>query len=185
MKRNLYSGDSRSRSLVISTITGVALLLLAIAVFAVASQARSLSTQAEQSVQTVEDLRVASFAHGEIVIATRVAEVAPEQTAAISQSTDNSISALESMSASFDDMASEGIQTSFIDFEQAVLSQADLLNADVIDPAALAQADEQTERTFVVLADLLRAEQLEAVSGLESDNDLLCLLYTSPSPRDS
>ena len=178
MKRNLYSGDSRSRSLVISTITGVALLLLAIAVFAVASQARSLSTQAEQSVQTVEDLRVASFAHGEIVIATRVAEVAPEQTAAISQSTDNSISALESMSASFDDMASEGIQTSFIDFEQAVLSQADLLNADVIDPAALAQADEQTEQTFVVLADLLRAEQLEAVSGLESDNDLLNLIAT-------
>lgn len=178
MNRLSFNKDGRSRSLLISVVSGVALLLLAVAVFSVAGQARSLSTQAERSVQTVEDLRVASFAHSEIVIATRIAEVSPGQTEAIVQSVENAMVSLDSVAMSFDDMTGEEIQTAFTNFEQAVISQSELLSAGNINPAALTTANDSTGQTFAELVALMRSEQIEAVTALESDNDLLNLIAT-------
>lgn len=170
-------GGSRSRSLAVSIVSGIALILLAFAVFAVASQARSLSNRAELSVQTVEDLRVASIARSEISSATRVAEVAPSETVFISTGADNAMAALDSLNMSLDDTTAE-ILAAAERFDASIRSQSDLLGAPDIDIAALVEADTATEESFSTLADLLRSEQLDAVSNLESDNDLLNLIAT-------
>ena len=73
------STKTSKRSFVISILGALALLLLALTIFAVASQSRTLSVQVEQAVQTGETLRVASIARAELSVASRVAEAAPNE----------------------------------------------------------------------------------------------------------
>ena len=103
---NGREGNSRRRSMAISVLSGFTLLLLALTVFAVASQARSLSTQAERSVQTVENLRVVSIARAEMSIASRVAASSPEQLPVISGAIDNANASLDEVGAVFNEQTS-------------------------------------------------------------------------------
>ncbi len=173
-----FEQDSRTRSFLISTVGGVSLLLLAVTVFAVASQARSVSSQAERAVQTVENLRVVSLARAELSVASRVAQVAPNQQTVLDGSIDNALSALESVSQNFDDETSDDVVASFDTFEAAVTQQVDVLRDPERTEDQIIAAEIRTGETFAALGDVMRAEQLEAIDGLRVDNDLMNLIAT-------
>ena len=175
---NGREGNSRRRSMVISILSGFTLLLLALTVFAVASQARSLSTQAERSVQTVENLRVVSIARAEMSIASRVAASSPEQLPIISGAIDNANASLDEVGAAFNEQTSPDTQAAFTDFRAAVDSQSEVL----LDPEATAEARQDAEvavgEAFTTLGSIMRSEQEAAIAGLEADNDLMNLIAT-------
>ena len=178
MIRRFLEGQGRGRSLVISAISGLTLLLLALTVFAVASQARSLSAQAEQSVQTVENLRVVSLARSEISIASRIVSAAPESTAVVDGAIENANAALNAVQANFDERTTEETLTAFEDFRTAVDHQAEIFNTVAADDAAFREAEVATGEAFSTLSDVMRGEQLAAIEGLEADNDLMNLIAT-------
>ena len=178
MIRRFLEGQGRGRSLVISAISGLTLLLLALTVFAVASQARSLSAQAEQSVQTVENLRVVSLARSEISIASRIVSAAPESTAVVDGAIENANAALNAVQANFDERTTEETLTAFEDLRTGVDHQAEIFNTVAADDAAFREAEVATGEAFSTLSDVMRGEQLAAIEGLEADNDLMNLIAT-------
>ena len=178
MTRRVHKAHTRTRSLLISVVGGVALLLLAVTVFAVASQASSLSTQAERAVQTVENLRVVSLARVEISVASRINESAPQETLLISGAIENASVALDSVQASFDDTTSDEVRAAFTDFENAANNQAEALTQSTQDDDLQRDAELATGEAFAVLSETMRAEQIEAIAGLEADNDLMNLIAT-------
>ncbi len=177
MKRDMKS-DSRKRSVVISIVGSVALLLLALTVFAVASQARSLSNQAEQAVQTVENLRVVSLSRVELSVASRFADAAPEETLLIQGAIENSLSALDAVEGATQDTATDEVRAALADFRVAVDNQVAEINQPTRNVEALIQAEIATGESFSTLGDVMRAEQRSAVADLEADNDLMNLIAT-------
>ncbi len=171
-------GNSRRRSMVISVLSGVTLLLLALTVFAVASQARSLSNQAERSVQTVENLRVVSLARAEISIASRIGDSSPEQLAVISGALENADVALDAVEANLNDQTTPETEAAFVDFRSAVDAQAEVLSDPDQTAEARRDAEVATGESFTVLGDILRSEQVSARDDLVEDNDLMNLIAT-------
>ena len=171
-------GNSRARSMVISFLSGFTLLLLALTVFAVASQARSLSTQAERTVQTVENLRVVSLARAEMSIASRIADSSPDQLVVITGALENATSNLDAVQADIVERTSEETSTAFAGFRSAVDQQAEVLQDPSETPEARQSAELATGETFTTLADIMRGEQEAAFQDLEADNDLMNLIAT-------
>ena len=178
MIRRILSGQGRTRSTVISVVGGVALLLLAATVFAVASQARSLSSQAERAVQTVENLRVVSLARSELSVASRLAQIGPDQELVISGAIENSMSALDSVEQNFDETTSSEIRDSFGEFRLASETQAAQILQSGQDVDGLRVSEIETGEAFATLVDDMRAEQISAIEGLQADNDLMNLIAT-------
>lgn len=176
--RRFLEGHSRGRSMTISVISGLTLLLLALTVFAVASQARSVSAQAEQSVQTVENLRVVSLARSEISVASRLFASSGDASAVVDAAVANAREALDAVEANLDDRTRVETFAAFEEFRSAVDSQAELFNSGTVDDDGLQQAEVTTGSTFTALSDLMRGEQLEAIEALEADNDLMNLIAT-------
>lgn len=177
MTRN-QEPSSRKRSIAISVVASLALLVLALTVFAVASQARSLSNQAEQAVQTVENLRVVSLSRVELSVASRFAENAPEQTLVIQGAIENSLTALDAVEGAVDESTTEEVRTALAEFRVAVDAQVAQIDQPTQDLAALSAAEVATGESFSALGEAMRAEQLAAVAGLEADNDLMNLIAT-------
>lgn len=164
--------------MLISAASGVAMLLLALTVFAVASQARSLSAQAELSVQTVENLRVASLARSELSVASRIAQVAPQEEAVIAGALENAESNLVAVEQALDESSSEDVRAAFVGFREAAREQADVLLQPDQSEATLNQVEVATGEAFTMLSEAMRAEQIEAITQLEQDNDLMNLIAT-------
>ena len=178
MIQRFLNGNSSKRSLVLSAIGGITLLLLALTVFAVASQARSLSSQAEEAVQAVENLRGVSNARAELSIASRIAQSAPGQRLVVSGALENAESALDSVEQNFNDDTPSEILTAFADFREAAVAQgADLQDGDQT-PETLRSAEIATGEAFTTLAEAMRAQQVGAIEGLQEDNDLMNLIAT-------
>ena len=184
MTRSSQTEGAGNRSITVSILGGLSLLLLAVTIFAVASQARNLSTQAEQAVQTGEILRVVSVARAELGIASRVAEISPEQTLVIDGAIDNAMSALDAVEENLsnedlDIAASEEILEAFTDFRSAVDAQATQVTENADDLEASQNAELATGEAFTILFDELRADQETTIDGLQADNDLMNLIATA------
>ncbi len=173
--------ESPRRSIIVSCLGGFALLLLALSVFAVATQARTLSGQAEQSVQAVENLRVVSIARAELSVASRLAQLAPEETLAIQGGIDNARESLDTVEEAFDNSTSEEVRALFADFRNAVDAQATEIATSIDDAEALTNAEFVTGETFTTLADVMRAEHVEGIESLEAENDVMNLIATIAS----
>jgi len=176
--RRTSSETNRNRSLGIAVISGLTLLVLALTVFAVASQARSLSSQAERAVQTVENLRVTSLARSELGVASRIVNISPGETEVILGAIDNANAALEAVEAGLTEETSAETRRSFLDFRAAVDRQAQVLTDPSSSEDLLREAELATGESFSTLIDTMRAEQVEAIAGLEADNDLMNLIAT-------
>lgn len=172
------STKTSKRSFVISILGALALLLLALTIFAVASQSRTLSVQVEQAVQTGETLRVASIARAELSVASRVAEAAPNELLVIQGALGNATEALNSVEAGMVDLGSEEIRAAFADFRDAADAQATQITEFVDDAEGAQEAELVTGEAFAALAETLRAEQVANIEGLEADNDLMNLIAT-------
>lgn len=171
------SGKERQKSLLISMACGATLLVLALTVFAVASQARSLSSQAERAVQTVENLRVVSLARSEISVASRLASSAPDEIGVITGAIDNANARLDEVEANFDESTGADIQGAFTNFRSAVDEQGEALTADA-GSEELTRVEIATGEAFTELSEVMREAQLTAIAGLEADNDLMNLIAT-------
>jgi signal transduction histidine kinase len=168
----------RGRAFMISIIGGVTLLLLATTVFAVASQARSVSREAEQSVSLIEDLRVVSVARAELSVAFRIDEVAPEQVEVIESTLRNAEEAMRAVDESFDGDTPQEVLDAFAVYESTANAQADLLRDPNADDAQTRDAEIRTGEAFVNLSQTLRAAQEASIEQLRVDNDLMNVIGT-------
>jgi len=176
--RTIVEETKRGRAFLISIIGGVTLLLLAITVFAVASQARSVSHEAEQSVSLIEDLRVVSVARAELSVGFRIDEVAPEQVEVIESTLRNSEEAMRAVDESFDDDTPQEVLDAFAEYEAAANAQAALLRDPNADEAETRDAEIQTGEAFVDLSRTLRSAQEASIEQLRVDNDLMNVIGT-------
>jgi len=176
-KRNLNE-STRGRAFAISIIGGLTLLALAATVFAVASQARSVSAQAEQSVQVTENLRAVSIARANLSIASRVAAVGPDQTEVLLTTLANADEALDEVEDNFDERTPSEVRTVFSDYRTAASSQSELILSGTATPEASLEAELATGTAFEALAIALRSERDAQLDGLRADNDLMNLIST-------
>lgn len=178
MRSNALREAKRGSAFLISIIGGVTLLLLAITVFAVASQARSVSRQAESSVRLIEDLRVVSIARAELSVASRIDAVAPEQTEVIQSTLENADEALEAVKTNFDEETPQAVIDAIAIYEDAAASQAAIIRRADTDPEAARAAELRTGDAFAAASEVLRAEQERAVEQLRIDNDVMNTIGT-------
>ena len=169
---------SSKNSFLVAAAGGIAMLLLALSVFAVASQARTLSAQAERSVQTAENLRVVSIARAELSIASRLSEVAPDEQLVIDSSLDNALASLDALETQLDDSVSEEIRTGLANFRVAAETQTTQITEMVRDAESLQASELATGESFATLAEAMRAEQVASIEGLQAENDLMNLIAT-------
>ncbi len=174
-----FNESTRGRAFIISIVGGLTLLALAVTVFAVASQARSVSNQAEQSVRIIEDLRVVSIARAELSIASRVAALSTtDQSEVLTTTIDNANSALDAVEENFDDRTSSEIRAALSDYRQAADNQAQLILGDNTDRQLALDAEIATGESFEALATVLREQQVAALERLREDNDLMNVIST-------
>lgn len=178
MMNLLHGENTRSRSILIATITGGTLLILAITVFAVASQSRSVSTQAAESVSTVENLRVLSLARSEIGLASRAAAAATDETAVIQGAIENANLALDSVENNFNENTREETLDAFANFRAAVDDQTTVLSSNGQNQSLLQEAEVATGEAFATVGAIMRDDQLAAVEDLEAANDLMNIIAT-------
>lgn len=173
----MIRNSASSRAFRVSLVGGITLLLLSLAVFAVAVQARAVSINAEDSIQTTENLRIASISRAELSIASRLVAGELEQTNVIDASIANSLDTLALLGESLDDAdADEELTAAYGSFAAAARDQARLLRAEGPITQDNVAAELRTGETFEALAGLLRARQDIAITGLESSNDLMNLI---------
>lgn len=171
----------RRRAGALGAVASIALVLLALSVFAVASQSRTVTDRAEAGVQAVENLRVLTLARSELASASRLAAAAPEQALAIEAGLVNTQTALDDVTSNLSDVSSVEILSALEDFRVAVALQISEIRAADDDPEALQQREIDTGQAFTALSDLLRAEQVRAIGDLEADNDLMNFIATAAS----
>lgn len=169
---------ARANAFLISIIGGVTMLLLAVTVFAVASQARSVSEQAERSVRLIEDLRVVSIARAELSVASRIDAVAPDQTVVIESTINNADEALAAVIANVDEDTSRGVVNALATYEAAADDQAALILRSDTDVDLAQAAEVRTGEAFSALSKVLRAEQETALDQLRLDNDVMNTIGT-------
>ena len=178
MSSDLRRKNSR-RSLVISAIAGITLLLLAITVFAVATEARAVSVQAQNAVETVETLRVTSLARAELSIANRLRQSqANVDDGVLAGTLENATVALEAVRESFDENTPSEISDSFTAFETAASQQIAVLADPDPEDASIIAAEVATGETFSQVSDALRVEQANAIERLQRGNDRMNLIGT-------
>ena len=170
--------SNRGRAFIISIVGGLTLLALAATVFAVASQARSVSRQAEQSVRIIEDLRVVSIARAELSIASRVSLISPDQTEILDSTLANADDALEAVESNFDERTPEIIRSEFVRYRAASDAQADLITQGGVSQEEAQAAELATGEAFDVLSEVMRAEQVASLEQLRADNDLMNVIST-------
>ena len=171
-------GLNRGRAFVISIVGALTLLALAATVFAVASQARSVSRQAEQSVRIIEDLRVVSIARAELSIASRISVISPDQTETLASTLANADAALTAVESNFDDRTPQDIRAEFVRYRAASDAQSALiLGGEATDQQAI-DAELATGEAFEVMSEVMRVEQVAALEQLRADNDLMNVIST-------
>lgn len=178
MKRVLDNGEARNRSALISVLGVFSLLLLALTIFAVASQARTLSSSVEQAVQTGENLRVVSVARAELSVASRIAGTSPDQVLVIDGAIENAQRALVAVEENIDGSTPDLVAESFVAFQRAAEVQIDQIEGSPDDFDAAQNAEFATGEAFTVLTEALRSEQVASIDGLEAGNDLMNLTAT-------
>ena len=172
------SGARLSKSFLVSTVGGLTLLVLAVAVFSVAVKARSVSAGAESTVELVESLRVVSLSRAELSTAARLDALTPDDTAAIEAALANSADAITAARSALEDSASEDLLGIFAAYERAARAQSDeLLNPGHSDSAAVI-AEASTGSAFDALAMELRTEQEETLRQLGADNEFMNTIGT-------
>lgn len=178
MKRVLDGGEARRRSALISALGVVSLLLLALTIFAVASQARTLTSSVEQAVQTGENLRVVSVARAELSVASRISGTSPDQVLVIEGAIENAEQALTAVGENLDSSTPDAVVDAFAQFESTADAQIEQIREEPEDLDAAQDAEFETGEAFTVLAEALRSEQVASINGLESGNDLMNLTAT-------
>ena len=173
----MIRNSASSRAFRVSLVGGITLLLLSLAVFAVAVQARAVSINAEDSIQTTENLRIASISRAELSIASRLVAGELAQVNVIDASIANSLDTLTLLGESLDAADADAELTAAYDaFASAATDQAALLRREGPISQDNVAAELRTGETFEALAGLLRERQDRAVTGLESSNDLMNLI---------
>jgi len=171
-------GQNRSRAFIISIVGGLTLLALAATVFAVASQARSLSQQAEQSVRIIEELRVVSIARAELSIASRISAISPDQTETLTSTLANADAALAAVESNFDEQTPEIIRKEFQQYRTASDAQAELISRGGATEQEAVDAELATGQAFDAMSEVMRAEQAASLERLHADNDLMNVIST-------
>jgi anti-sigma regulatory factor (Ser/Thr protein kinase) len=169
------STKSRESAFRISFVGGSTLLVLAMAVFAVAVQARAVSGGAERSIQMTENLRIVSVARAEISIASRLA-AADDQEDTVEASTQNALDTLILADTAIDQAAYPDLGERFDAFEAAVATQSELLRSGTSMSNEAVDAELATGQAFDSLVEAIRAEQAGAIDALDADNDLMNLI---------
>jgi len=177
-KKRSLNESTRGRAFMISIIGGLTLLALAATVFAVASQARSVSSQAERSVQITENLRGAAIARAELSIAYRVANLSPGQVEILESTLANAGEALDAVEGNFDDQTTAEARETFDRYQAAADAQSELILSGTATPEAALDAEIATGTTFEALSTVLKTDQATALDGLRADNDLMNLIST-------
>jgi signal transduction histidine kinase len=173
----MIRNSASSRAFRVSLVGGITLLLLSLAVFAVAVQARSVSINAEDSIQTTENLRIASISRAELSIASRLAAGELAQVDVIDASIANSLDTLTLLGESLDAAEADAeLTAAYDDFAGAATDQASLLRQEGSVSQDNVAAELRTGETFEAFAGLLRERQDAAITGLESSNDLMNLI---------
>lgn len=167
-----------SKSFLISTIGGVTLLALAIAVFSVAVKARSVSSGAEATVELVESLRVISLSRSELSTAGRLDTLAPDDTPAIVAAIANSADAITAARGAIEGHASPDLLDRFSTYERAAQSQSELLLDRGHNQNAALVAEAATGSAFDALATELRREQEATLRQLGADNEFMNTIGT-------
>ncbi len=166
-----------SRAFRVSLVGGITLVLLSLAVFAVAVQARSVSINAEASIQTTENLRITSISRAELSIASRLVSGELAQPDVIDASIANALDTLALLGESLDAADADAeLLEAYESFNDAAGDQARLLSLETPQPEANVSAEIRTGETFEALAGILRERQETAITALESSNDLMNLI---------
>ena len=178
MSTHTLDETTRGRALIVSVLGALTLLALAATVFAVASQARSVSHQAEQSVRIIEDLRVVSIARAELSIASRISAVSPDQKEILESSIDNATNALGAVEANTDDETPSEIIAALAFYREAADAQGMLILDGEADADEALTAEVRTGAAFDELSGVMRTEQVAALERLRADNDLMNVIGT-------
>lgn len=176
-RRPSVNESTRGRAFVVSLVGGLTLLVLAITVFAVASQARSVSHQAEQSVRLVEARRVVSIARADLSIAS-VLSNGTNRSEVLAATIANADAALDAVEADFDDQTSSEVRLAFAKYRDAANAQAEIVLADPIDAEAVIDGEIAAGEAFDSLSTVLQDEQVQAQERLSDDNDLMNMIST-------
>ena len=177
-QRRKQHESNRGRAFIISVVGGLTLLALAATVFAVATQARSVSRQAEQAVRIIEDLRVVSIARAELSIASRVSLLSPDQTEIIESTLSNADDALAAVESNFDTRTLETIRSAFGEYRAASDAQSELIARGGVSREDAQAAELATGEAFDALSEVMRAEQVASLERLRADNDLMNVIST-------
>lgn len=178
-RRRTFNESTRGRAFIISIVGGLTLLVLAITVFAVASQARSVSNQAELAVRSTENLRGAEIARAELSIASRLdAAGAAGQQDVLAASIDNANESLDNVEQDFDDQTSTDITTAFAEYRETANQQAELILVGERDENASQAAEIATGEAFTNLRSVLVESRADALVRLNDDNDLMNVIST-------
>ncbi len=177
-RRETFNESTRNRAFVISIIGGLTLLALAATVFAVASQARSVSAQAERSVRIIEELRVVTTSRAELSIAFRVAKLSPDRPEVVEPTVESAAEALDAVERDFDDTTTADVRAAFANYESAANEQSELIVSGTATGEELDVSELRVGETFDALSAVLRSEQEVALDGLRSDNDLMNVIST-------
>ena len=167
-----------SKAFVVSTIGGLTLLALAVAVFSVAVKARSVSAGAERTVELVESLRVVSLSRAELSTASRLDALTPDDTVAIEAAIANADDAITAARTALEDSASDELLAAFAAYERAAQSQAEQLLDGGHSESAAVVAEASTGSAFDTLATTLRTEQETTLRQLGADNDFMNTIGT-------
>lgn len=176
--RSSFNESTRNRAFMISILGGLTLLALAATVFAVAVQARSVSSLAEQMVRSTEQRRVIAISRAELSIAERVASLSPDRGEIIAASVANAMGRMDEVQDDFDDTTPEDVTTAFAGFRQAANNQAEVLESGAASADARLTAEIATGEAFETLDETLRTSQVEARDQLSADNDLMNIIST-------
>ena len=178
MTRSKVGESTRNRSLIISIIGGITLLALAATVFAVASQARAVSSQAEQSVKVIEGLRVVTVSRAQLSIASRVSSVDATQTEVVTLALSEAAEALDAVEENFDEQTSAETLEVFDAYRSAATTQSELIRSGAATVEQARAAELATGERFNELVMALRDAQGEAIDGLRAANDLMNVIST-------
>lgn len=172
------NSDDRSRSFILSSLGGLTLLALAVAVFSVAVTARSVSTGAEETVELVESLRVISLSRSELSSASRLAELTPDDQAAIEAAIANSVDAITATRTVIEEHDDADLIAAFDAYVRAAEDQSALLLEPDRNENATLLAEATTGSTFDAVANQLRARQEATLRELGADNDFMNTIGT-------
>lgn len=165
--------NARRNALVISFVGGLTLFMLAVTVFTVAIQARRVSTEAENAVELIEDLRLVSVSRSEMAIASQLKLVAPEQQELITATIANAADAQQAASERLADHDITSVRRAFGRFASAMETQSEVLLKDAPTAEEMLVVEQETAESFDNLSTELRSRQEESVALLRDANDLM------------